>query len=88
VAQTRLISGRGGRIVWNWYWVDGEFTASPQLAKLLQVVARLFGGQEAAAVVAVAADYVERPAEAAELLQEFLDQAPPLAAILDSSVVR
>ena len=83
VSYTRLLSRRGGRIVWHWYWVDGEFTANPLLAKALQARARIFGGNEAAAVIAVATDYRDRPAEAAPVLSDFLAHVAPLASMLE-----
>lgn len=83
VRYTRLLSRTGGRIVWHWYWVDGKFTASSYIAKLLQARARILGGREAAAVVAIAADYQDAPSEAAALLRDFLAHAAPIGLALE-----
>lgn len=84
-AYTRLVSRSAGRLVWHWYWVDEEFTADPLRAKLLQARARLFGGTEAAAVVAVATNYQDRPAEAAAVLKAFMEFLSPLGPALEKS---
>lgn len=76
VLYERITDGTRRRLVWYWYWVDGRFTASPLMAKLLQVKAELAGGVRSAALIAVAADYHDRPAEAAERLAAFLAAAP------------
>ncbi len=82
VVRTRLLSHRGGRIVWHWYWVNGRYTANPYLAKLLQAGAELLGGARAAAVIAVAADYVEAPVEAEKALRGFLERLCRLGPVL------
>ncbi len=74
------IAGDGRqRLLWQWYWVDGRFTADPALAKALQVKAELLGGTRSAAVIVLAADYGERPAEAEASLTAFLATMQPLA---------
>ena len=72
IRVSRLASGKTKRLVWSWYWVDGNFTGSLYMAKLLQARARLFGGISAAAVVAVAADYEDSPEKAVRSLESFL----------------
>lgn len=84
-ATMRLIWRPRGRIVWYWYWVDGRFTANPLFAKLLQVRARLFGGREEAAVVAVAADYLDNPEDATALLHGFLENLGPIGPLLEKA---
>jgi EpsI family protein len=78
----RLASATTKRLVWYWYWVDGQFTGNRYLAKLLQAKARLFGGISAAAVVAVAADYDESPQKAARSLENFLESVTSFEAPL------
>ncbi len=79
VAYTRYMKGTDSyRLVWRWYWIDGRFTASPYLAKLYELRAKLFGGIDGAAVVALAADYGERREEAVETLRDFLRAVEPL----------
>jgi exosortase A len=82
VAFTRIRRRAVTRLIWHWYWVDGRFTANPYVAKLLQAKAMFLGGIRAAAVVAVASDYRETPAEAAPALHDFLDKMAPLDATL------
>ena len=66
----------------HWFWVDDRFTASPYVAKFLQAKATICGGVEASAVVAVATDYREDPAEAESTLRKFLARLAPLKPIL------
>jgi len=82
---TRMVAGHRGRLVWHWYWVDGTYTASPYIAKLLQVRARLFGGVEAAAVVAVATDYRDSPGDAGPVLQALLSKLEPIGPMLEAA---
>jgi exosortase A len=72
IQVSRLTSAQMKRLVWYWYWVDGQFTGNRYLAKLLQAKARLFGGTPAAAVIAVATDYEESPEGAVRTLENFL----------------
>lgn len=85
VNYVRMLAQRRGRVVWYWYWVDGRFTASPYMAKILQVKARLFGGVRSAAAVAVATDYFDAPVEAHELLQDFTSEMESVSAMLQQT---
>jgi len=78
----RIVAPGRARIVWYWYWVDGRLTVSPYLAKIFEVKAKLLGGEQAAALVALAADYRENPQEARQTLSEFVAQAWPLEHLL------
>jgi exosortase A len=82
VEYTRLLRGRAGRMVWSWHWVAGGYTANSYRAKWLEAQAKLFGGERAAAEIAIAADYRENPAEAAPVLQDFLNSAAPFRSLL------
>jgi EpsI family protein len=72
VHESTLQSWQSHRLVWSWYWVAGTFTANPYWAKLLQAKARLGGGGQSAAVIALGADYYGHRSEAAAALQDFL----------------
>lgn len=72
VHETVLRSQEGNLLVWSWYWVDGKFTDNPYRAKFLRVRARLFGGPQASAFLAVGASYGSDDAAAASALQDFL----------------
>lgn len=78
----RLASARAQRLVVSWYWVDGRFTADPIIAKLLQVRARLFGADPAAAVIAVAADFHDKPEGAKAAIERFISGMVPLSGYL------
>jgi exosortase A len=69
----RMVRGHLGHVVWYWYWVDGRFTGSPYVAKLLEASAKLLGGEPRAAIIAVGADYADAPAEAEGILRRFVD---------------
>ncbi len=84
----RLGRGAQRRLVCYWYWVDGEMTASPYLAKLLRARAQIFGGLGSAAVLAVGASYAEQPETALEVLRNFLAAAEPLDPLLDAAARR
>jgi exosortase A len=78
----RVVSGRGARVVWYWYWVDGRFTGDPYVAKLLQAKAKILGGQPAAAIIALSADYDGRGREPEETLSEFMPSLKELGRTL------
>ena len=83
VRSTRLVKDFERRLVWSWYWVDGQFTADPYVAKLLQAKAQIMGDMPAAAVIAVATDYELKPNEAKPLLRSFLENIEPLGSKLE-----
>ncbi len=85
VAQTRLVTHGRNRLVWQWYWVAGRFTGDGRLAKVLNLVAILTGGERAAAVVAIAADYDESPAEAVATLERFIAELGPVGPWLQAA---
>ena len=83
IRETSMRSAGGGmRLAWSWYWIAGEFTASPYAAKLLTAKARLFGGPQAAAVVAVGTPCDLDCSGAASSLQDFLRHTASLDATL------
>ena len=85
VAYTRIRSPSGHRVVWHWYWVDGQYTANPYVAKLLEVKAKLLGGVQAAAAIGLAADYEDRPNEAFQAINTLLDHLAPIGVQLRRS---
>lgn len=72
VHETTMRSSYSTRLAWSWYWVAGELTASPYVAKLLQLKARLLGGEGGSAVIILVTDYEYDPMDAAKVLQHFL----------------
>lgn len=78
----RLADNDSPLLVCSWYWVDGKFTGNPIMAKLYQAKARLWGGQPAAAIVAVATRDRNATGESRGVLQRFLRDVAPLKAAL------
>lgn len=72
VKETRLLGRKQGRLVWEFYWIGGHFTADRYEAKAYEAAAKLLGTNQAAAAIVVAADYHESPADAARVLQDFM----------------
>ncbi|HLI11946.1 MAG TPA: exosortase A [Alphaproteobacteria bacterium] len=64
--------GSRSRALCYWYWIDGRYVGNPYVAKLLQLKAKLFGGQRTAAIITIATDYVGDPALAEHTLSSFL----------------
>jgi EpsI family protein len=81
--SARLASSKAGRIIWYWYWVGGTFTASPVVAKLHQVKARLLGDSQAAAVIAISTTFSETPADSTTILRDFLGHIESMSRFLE-----
>ena len=81
------LRGRSTRLlVWQWYWIDGQFTASPYWAKLLQARSRLFGRGDDGAVVIAYTEIDRDKAQAAGRLQDFArTMLPAIATSLDNA---
>ncbi len=88
---TARLAGTAGqrRLVWQWYWVDGQFSSHPWAVKLLQARAVLFGREQRAAALAIATDEFggagESGATARDALQTVLDGEPAIAAMLKAA---
>lgn len=78
---TRLRSASGLRVVWHLYWVDGRYTPSAIIAKLLQAKADLLFGDQRAGFLAVSAEDGVEPAA----IRDFLAALPPFAALIAPS---
>jgi len=74
VHETFVRSSQDSLVIWSWYWVDGKYTSSDVIAKLLSVKARFLLDRRGAAFIAIAAE--DRPGQvpAVEILRQFLDQ--------------
>ncbi len=79
---SRLVSGTGRRLAWQWYWIGGRIAAGPLHAKLLQLETTLIEGRRSAAVIALAAPYDEDPAAAAAALAAFVAARPDIVGTL------
>ena len=78
VRQVVARSTEGERMVWYWFWVDRQFTASRYMAKLLELKGKLLNQRGEAAVVAVSTEIDSSPADAVERLRAFLGQVEPI----------
>lgn len=72
VKSTRLLGRNSRRLVWEWYWIGGNFTSDRYFAKVYEAIAKLFGRHKEAAAIVVAADFDESVADADRTLRDFL----------------
>jgi len=87
VLRTRLAGPDGQRrLVWQWYWVDGQYTGQVWAAKLLQARGVLFGRELRSAAILVSAPESDAADEsggtATAALDAALYQEPAIAAML------
>lgn len=84
VVSERLAGVAGERrLVWYFYWVDGQFLSQPWAAKLLQAKAQLLGGEQRSAVIAFSAG--ESGVALRDTLQSAVDQQPAIAEMLKAA---
>lgn len=89
IEEAELVSDRSRLLVWSWYRVDGEYTANPYVAKLLEARQQLWQGrrQGTRVFLATALDRDREETAAREALQAFLDaHVQALEATLDTGV--
>ncbi|SEP27189.1 exosortase A [Nitrosovibrio sp. Nv6] len=83
VNQNSLRSSSKKLLVWRWYWLGDEITASPYLAKFILARNKLLGRGGDGAEIIIAAQYEETPDEAVPVLQAFLgDMLPAIADVV------
>jgi len=82
VHYQRIAAASGQRLVWFWYWVDGQMTGDLLIAKLLQIKAKLLGGPPEVGIVALATDYRDDAQQAENSLRDFASRASPLGAMI------
>ncbi|WP_426194742.1 exosortase C-terminal domain/associated protein EpsI [Massilia sp. DWR3-1-1] len=71
--ETRMSGPGGSFLVWQWYWIDGQRTASSIKGKLLQARAKLLLHGDGAAAIVLAAPYTDnQPERARAALQAYL----------------
>jgi EpsI family protein len=73
VHETFIRSSQRSLVVWSWYWVDGKYTSSDVLAKLLLAKARFLRDRRGAAIIAIAAENRSDQIPSIEILRQFLD---------------
>jgi exosortase A len=79
VHETVMRSADTLRVVWHWYDIASQLTASPIKAKFLEAWAHLADQTEGSMLIAVAADSSE-PEKARTLLLRFLNEMPAISA--------
>ena len=75
--ESRLRSGAGRLLVWDWYRIGGGDLSNPYLAKALLARDKLLGRSDDSAAIVLAAPYEARPEAAAEALRLFLRDMLP-----------
>jgi EpsI family protein len=64
-------------LVWRWYWLGGDVTANPYLAKMILAKRKLLGRGDDGAEILVAAPYQDSPEEAVAVLRNFMSEMMP-----------
>ena len=80
ISQNQLRSPSRKLLVWRWYWVGGEETINPYLAKFILARNKLLGRSDEGAEIVIASRYEETPDEAVPVLQRFLEDMMPAIA--------
>lgn len=71
VRETYIKGSTESLLVWDWYWIDGQFTANKYVGKVLQTKAKFFLQGDDAASILIYATYAEKPDEARKAMQQF-----------------
>jgi EpsI family protein len=83
VRETPLRGSGGAILVWQWYWINGDFLDNDYLGKLLQARGKLLYGSDDGAALFAYAPLGEHPDDARAVLQRFLaDNLPSIEATL------
>jgi EpsI family protein len=75
--EAQLRGASKNLLVWRWYWVDGQYTANPYWAKLLQAKSQLSGHGDDGAAVIVYTEFEAGREPAASRLHEFVNAMLP-----------
>jgi EpsI family protein len=77
INQNQLHSSSAKLLVWRWYWLGDESTASPYVAKFILARNKLLRRKDDGAEILIAAHYEETPDEAVPVLQSFAGDMMP-----------
>jgi exosortase A len=77
INQNQLHSSSAKLLVWRWYWLGDESTASPYVAKFILARNKLLRRKDDGAEILIAAHYDETPDEAVPVLQSFAGDMMP-----------
>jgi EpsI family protein len=76
--QENLLHAASDRLlIWRWFWLANQETASPYLGKAIQAVNQILGKGDDGAEIIVAAAYEHDPEEAVPTLREFITDMRP-----------
>jgi exosortase A len=78
INQNLIQSSSTKLLVWRWYWLGKEITASPYMAKLILARNKLLRKGDDGAEIIITAPYDEASDEAAPVLQSFVTDMMPL----------
>ncbi len=79
INQNQLHSSSAKLLVWRWYWLGDESTASPYVAKFILARNKLLRRKDDGAEILIVAHYEETPDEAVPVLQSFaVDMMPAI----------
>ena len=73
VRETQLQGVSGSLLVWQWYWVNGHYTANDYIGKLLQAKEQLLMHGDDGAVLTVFAPIDGSPEKARTAMHDFLE---------------
>ncbi len=77
INQGQLRSSSTQLLIWRWYWLSGENTANPYLAKFILARNKLLQRSDDGAEIIIATRYEDTREEAVPVLQGFLDDMLP-----------
>ena len=80
IRETQLRSHTTRLQVWQWYWIDGQYTANSYWAKLLQAKSQLLGRGDDGAVIIVSTELDLKGEDVAARLQDFVQVMLPAIA--------
>ncbi len=73
-------------LIWRWYRVGADYTASNYYAKLLEAKARLMSGRQDGAILIIATPFQASPSDAKIILQSFVNEMlPQIESVLDEA---
>jgi len=78
--ETKLRGQDTRLVVWHWYWIDGQYTANPYWAKLLQAKSQVLGRGDDAAVIIVSTQFGLNAGEGTDRLRDFVNAMLPTVA--------
>jgi EpsI family protein len=77
VHEAVLDSAQQHLLIYHWNWFEGAHSSNDLEIKLREALARLTGKPRRGAAIVIAVPYIDRPEEAAPLLESFIRDALP-----------